>query len=76
MLWALLDLGVQLMGFEFTYDEIDSVLIVSYILAPSLGTFFPITILLALHLSNHFSVKRLLNLRYAKRRQSETNKNR
>ena len=62
MIWALLDLGVQLMGFVYKYHEIDAVLIVSYLLAPSIGSFLPIGILLALHLSNIFSVQRLFKM--------------
>ena len=63
MLWALTDLEVQFLAFVDSDQTIDATLIVSYILAPSIGTFLTIGILLFLHLSNITSLNGLFRLR-------------
>ena len=63
MLWALTDLEVQFLAFVDKEETIDATLIVSYILAPSVGSFLTIGILLFLHLSNITSIIGLFRLR-------------
>ena len=62
MLWALLDLLVQFLAFILE-KRFDAILIVSYILAPSIGSFLSIGILLGLHLNNIISISELFRLR-------------